>query len=84
MEGPGHYHTLRVGNQESEAAAWSYADPLAPYGRLRGRFAFFAGRVDACFVGDERVRPQPGDFYGGWITRDLCGPFKGEPGSERW
>ena len=47
-------------------------------------FAFFPGRVDACYIGDERVTPQPGDYYGGWITRDVVGPVKGEPGSEGW
>jgi hypothetical protein len=46
--------------------------------------AFYASRVDACYVDDERVEPQPGDFYGGWITRDVVGPFKGIPGSWGW
>ena len=54
------------------------------YRERRDHFAFFAGRVDACYVGEARVTPQPGDFYGGWITPDLVGPFKGEPGTEGW
>jgi hypothetical protein len=46
--------------------------------------AFYASRVDACFVGDERVQPQAGDFYGGWITARITGPFKGAPGTQAW
>jgi uncharacterized protein (DUF427 family) len=78
------YFTLCVGGREAPDAAWSYPDPLAPFEPLRDHLAFFPGRVDACFVGDERVRPQPGGYYGGWITANLTGPFKGEPGSEGW
>jgi uncharacterized protein (DUF427 family) len=70
------------------SAAWSYPDPLtdlgAGYERIAEYFAFYAARVDACFVGDERVRPQGGGFYGGWITSNLTGPIKGDPGSGNW
>jgi len=65
-------------------AAWSYPMPLKGFEPLKDYVAFFAGRVDACYVGDEQVRPQPGGFYGGWITTELVGPFKGEPGTEGW
>jgi hypothetical protein len=51
---------------------------------LRGHLAVYAGAVDACWLGGERVRPQPGGFYGGWVTRELVGPFKGEPGTLGW
>lgn len=61
---------------------WSYPD--AAVALLSGRFSFYAGRVDACFVAGERVQPQPGDFYGGWITAWLKGPFKGGPGTLGW
>jgi hypothetical protein len=54
------------------------------YEALKACFAFYASRVDACFVGGERARVQKGDFYGGWITSDLVGPFKGERGTESW
>ncbi len=78
------YWHLRVAESCVENAAWSYAAPSSGYSELRDHLAFFAGRLDACFVGDHRVVPQPGGFYGGWITPELVGPFKGEPGSEGW
>ena len=83
-KGLAQYHTLVSGERRSEQAAWSYPEPLPPFEALVEHLAFFPGRVDACYVGDERVTPQPGPFYGGWITRDLVGPFKGEPGTEHW
>ena len=54
------------------------------YSELTGLIAFFPGRVDACFLDDEPVRPQPGSYYGGWITDDVVGPFKGDPGTDGW
>jgi len=83
-KGDAHYWHLRVGERYAANAAWSYPEPDPAYAALRHHLAFFAGRVDACFVGDARVVPQPGGFYGGWITPELVGPFKGEPGSEGW
>lgn len=83
-KGAARYHSLQVGDRVSERAAWSYPDPLPPFEALRDYLAFFVARVDACSVGDERVRPQPGGFYGGWITSNLVGPFKGEPGTGHW
>jgi hypothetical protein len=73
-----------VGAERREGAAWSYPDPVPAFAPLRGHFAFYAGRVDECTVDGERVVPQEGDFYGGWITRDLAGPFKGPPGTMHW
>jgi uncharacterized protein (DUF427 family) len=64
--------------------AWSYADPSRAYLGLRDDLAFYASRVDACFVDGEQVVPQPGDFYGGWITSHVAGPFKGAPGTLGW
>jgi uncharacterized protein (DUF427 family) len=78
------YWTLRVGQRSSRNAAWSYPAPSLSYLLIRDHLAFYAGRVDACHVGDTRVMPQPGGFYGGWITPDVVGPFKGEPGTEHW
>ena len=66
------------------AVAWSYEQPTGAYAALAGSLAFYASRVDECWVDDERVVPQPGDFYGGWITADLRGPFKGAPGTRGW
>jgi uncharacterized protein (DUF427 family) len=68
--------------------AWSYPEPLTDLGmgyeRIAGYFAFYVAKMDACFIGDERVTPQPGGFYGGWVTRALTGPIKGDPGTEHW
>jgi uncharacterized protein (DUF427 family) len=78
------YWSLRVHDAVSEQAAWSYPDPTSAFAALRDHLAFYPGRVDACWVGEDRVKPQPGRFYGGWITPNLVGPFKGEPGTEWW
>lgn len=66
-----------------ERVAWSYAEPLPAFAAIRNFMAFYAGRI-ACFVNGERVRSQAGDFYGGWITDDIVGPFKGEAGTSGW
>lgn len=66
------------------SAGWSYEAPTPAFAALAGFVAVYASRVDECWVDDERVLPQPGDFYGGWITRDLRGPFKGAPGTLGW
>jgi len=83
-KGRASYWTIRAGDRKAERAAWSYAAPLHPYEAITDHLAVYAGAMDACFVGDEQARPQPGGFYGGWITGDLKGPFKGEPGSMGW
>lgn len=64
--------------------AWSYAEPSRAYRALTGYLAFYASKVDVCTVDGEPVQPQPGDFYGGWITSHVCGPFKGAPGTMGW
>ncbi len=66
------------------AAAWSYADPSRAYRALKDHLAFYATKLDACTVDGERVLAQPGDFYGGWITSHVRGPFKGAPGTLGW
>lgn len=78
------YWSIRVTDREACLAAWSYPSPSGAFAAIRDYFAFYAGRVDACFVDDEKVTPQPGDFYGGWITSAIAGPFKGGPGSQGW
>lgn len=84
FKGRARYHTLRVGDRVSHDAAWSYPDPSPGFEALKDHLAFYASRVDACYVGDEHVAAQPGDFYGGWITKDVVGPFKGGPGTAGW
>jgi len=82
-KGAARYWRLR-GAPDALPVAWSYPAPFPGFEALQDHLAFFASRVHACYVGDERARPQPGGFYGGWITDDVTGPFKGMPGSERW
>lgn len=84
FKGQAHYLDLIVGQRSSKNAAWFYPDPQPIYAAIRNHIAFYPGRVDACFVDDERVQVQPGDFYGGWITADLKGPFKGGLGTAGW
>jgi uncharacterized protein (DUF427 family) len=83
-KGRARYHTLRVGDRVVPDAAWSYPEPSPAFAAIRGHLAFYADRVDECRVDDEVVKPQPGQFYGGWITSDIVGPFKGEPGTMGW
>lgn len=83
-KGSAAYYHIKVGDRESRSAAWFYPSPEPPYDSLKNYVAFYASRVDECFVDGERVRSQAGDFYGGWITSDIAGPFKGEPGTAGW
>ncbi len=78
------YYTVRVGDKEAPAAAWFYADPTPAFAPLRDYIAVYPSRMDVCFVNGERVTPQPGDFYGGWATSDIVGPFKGGTGTRGW
>lgn len=83
-KGQAWYYNVTVGDVCELNAAWFYPEPTAAFASLRGYIAFYAQRMDACFVDGERVTPQPGEFYGGWITSDIVGPFKGEPGTRGW
>ena len=83
-KGVAQYLSLSAGGRVEADAAWTYAAPSPAYADLKDCVALYAGRVDACFVGEERVMPQPGGFYGGWITREFVGPFKGGPGTAYW
>jgi len=78
-----YWHALS-GDVRADKAAWSYPEPTTIAGAIADCVGFYAGRVDACFVNDEQVAPQPGGFYGGWVTANVVGPFKGEPGSWGW
>jgi uncharacterized protein (DUF427 family) len=84
FKGSAAYWSVRTRTRRSEDAAWSYANPLPPYEGLLDHIAFYANRVDACFVDNERVQPQAGGFYGGWITSNVVGPFKGSAGTADW
>lgn len=73
-----------LGAADVADVAWSYAAPTGQYLALKDHLAFYASRVDSCFVDDEQVKAQAGDFYGGWITSHVTGPFKGAPGTRGW
>ena len=78
------YWDLVVDGVLSADAAWSYPEPAPGFERLRDHLAFYPSRVDRCTVAGEVATPQPGDFYGGWVTSWVRGPFKGGPGTEGW
>jgi uncharacterized protein (DUF427 family) len=82
--GPASYWSIRVGARYAKDGAWSYPEPDPGFESIRDYVAFYPRRMDACWVGGHRVTPQPGFYYGGWVTPDLVGPFKGVPGSESW
>jgi len=84
FKGAARYLDAVVHDRRFTAVAWSYPDPSPAYEALRDHVAFYPGRVDAAWLGDERVQAQPSDFYGGWITGDLVGPFKGPAGTLGW
>lgn len=78
------YWSVRVGSRFAKDAAWSYPEPDEGFEAIRDHLAFYPRRMDTCWVGEQRVTPQPGFYYGGWVTPNLVGPFKGAPGSEGW
>lgn len=84
FKGAASYWTIRVGDKRAENAAWGYLSPARGFEAIAGYIAFYPGRMDECWVDDERVQAQAGDFYGGWITSDIVGPFKGGPGTWGW
>ncbi len=83
-KGVASYHDVVVDGVVSPDAAWSYPRPTERFAEIRDHLAFYPQRVDACFVDDERVQANDGDFYGGWITSWVVGPFKGGPGTLGW
>jgi uncharacterized protein (DUF427 family) len=84
FKGQASYFTLDVKGQISENAAWYYPHPSPEFIAIRNYLAFYPSRVDACFVDGEKVQAQPGDYYGGWITSEIQGPFKGAPETRHW
>ena len=83
LSGAARSQNVRVGDDVSRNAAWSYPDPTPAFREIAGYLSFYPAKLQ-CTVDGERVRPQPGDFYGGWITDEITGPFKGEPGTGHW
>ncbi len=78
------YYTVDVAGRQVLDAAWTYPDPTAGFEAIKNYVAFYPGKMEACYVDGERVQAQAGDFYGGWITSDIIGPFKGGPGTVGW
>ena len=83
-KGVAHYCSLEVHEFVVANAGWYYPDPTPAFAAIANYIAFYPSLMDACFVDGERVQAQPGDFYGGWITSDIVGPFKGGAGSLGW
>jgi uncharacterized protein (DUF427 family) len=82
-KGAAQYWAIATVTSALDAIAWRYPKAQAPYDTISGYFSFYPGRIE-CLVDGERVRPQPGYFYGGWITDEIVGPWKGDPGTEWW
>jgi len=83
-KGQGAYYSVVVGDKTLENVAWYYPNPTTAFASIKDYVAFYPAPMDACYVDGEKVTPQPGNFYGGWITSDVVGPFKGEAGSWGW
>ncbi len=83
-KGVASYLTVVGGDRRAERAAWTYPDPVPAYAALLGHVAVYPAAMDSCTVDGEPVLPQEGGFYGGWVTPDVVGPFKGTPGSTYW
>lgn len=84
FKGTASYLDAQVGERRVRAVAWTYPEPAPGYESLAGHISFYPGRVDGAWLDDERVQAQAGDFYGGWITAEIRGPFKGGPGTSGW
>ena len=83
-KGAASYATVAAGGRRAPDAAWWYERPSPGFEAMAGHVAFYAAAMDACYVDGERAEPQPGGFYGGWVTSKVVGPFKGVPGSWGW
>jgi uncharacterized protein (DUF427 family) len=83
-KGKGSYYNVLVKDKIMRDAAWFYTDPKKGFEAIRNYPAFYAHKMDKCIVNGEAVIPQPGNFYGGWITKNIVGPFKGVEGSWGW
>ena len=78
------YYTIEIGGKRVENAAWFYANPTKDFAEIKNHVAFYPNKMDACYADDKLVNTQEGDFYGGWITKDIAGPFKGTAGTWGW
>jgi uncharacterized protein (DUF427 family) len=83
-KGQATYYNVQVASRTAEKVAWTYPRPAPAFSVIQDHIAFYAWAMDRCLFDGELVRPQPGNFYGGWITHEIVGPFKGEPGTAGW
>jgi uncharacterized protein (DUF427 family) len=83
-KGVARYFDVSVEGKTAPRAAWAYDRPTARFAALAGHVAFYAALMDEVWVGNLRVIPQPGNFYGGWVTPNLDGQIKGAPGTQHW
>lgn len=83
-KGRARYLAVEVGGERLSKVAWAYPNPTGAFEPIAGYVAFYCGPMDACWVADEEAEAQPGGFYGGWVTSDVVGPFKGSPGTMHW
>jgi uncharacterized protein (DUF427 family) len=83
-KGTARYFDVIVADRKIPKSAWAYPSPTRAFESIRDHVAFYPHLMDACFVGEEQVQAQAGGFYGGWITSNIVGPFKGEPGTRGW
>lgn len=84
FKGEAHYYDAVLGDRVIQNAGWGYDTPHPTYQSLKGHVCIYAQKMDDCRVGDKKVKPQPGGFYGGWITSEIVGPFKGGAGTFGW
>ncbi|MEO1614458.1 MAG: DUF427 domain-containing protein [Planctomycetota bacterium] len=83
-KGQAHYYSIVTSQRVIKRAAWCYPTPTESFDEIAHYLSFYPSKVDEAYVGDDRVESQPGDFYGGWITPEIVGPFKGDPGTMGW
>lgn len=83
-KGSATYWTVSVGGKTAENVGWSYENPTASFQPIKSHIAFYCAPMDECRVAGEKAEPQPGGFYGGWVTKDVVGPFKGGQGTWGW
>ncbi len=83
-KGVAEYADMVVDDERVADAAWTYPSPTGAFEAIVGHWAFYAQKVDECWIDDERVTSNEGSFYGGWVTVNVTGPFKGAPGTSHW
>lgn len=84
FKGDAHYYDVEVEDRIAESAAWCYPEPHSEFSSIQHAIAFYPSMMDSCTVDGEEVQSQEGDFYGGWITSEVVGPFKGAAGTRHW